>query len=109
MVKAKTATKATTKIQVSSFGRYKSSRSVISTPNPKTNGYCTVKYNNQNHLIHRLIAFAFDLPKENDQTTVDHIDLNRSNNKVENLRWATMSEQSKYSYDLNDTRQRTDP
>ncbi len=42
--------------------------------------------------VHRLVAEAF-LPKdETGKTWVDHIDGNRSNNNVENLRWVTPSE-----------------
>lgn len=43
--------------------------------------------------IHTLVARMF-IPNPDGKKTVDHIDKNRSNNKVENLRWATMLEQS---------------
>lgn len=43
--------------------------------------------------IHRLVAEAFILNPEN-KLTVDHIDRNRRNNSIENLRWATYSEQN---------------
>ena len=43
--------------------------------------------------IHRLVAEAFIEKPENDEKCwVDHIDGNRSNNNVENLRWVTPSE-----------------
>ena len=41
--------------------------------------------------IHRLVAEAF-LPKPLGATEVDHIDGNKSNNRVENLRWVTHKE-----------------
>lgn len=44
-----------------------------------------------NRYIHRLVAEAF-LPKEAGKDFVDHIDTNRTNNSVENLRWCTISE-----------------
>lgn len=39
-------------------------------------------------LVHRLVALAF-LPNENDYPYVDHINTNRQDNRVDNLRWAT--------------------
>jgi len=52
-------------------------------------GYKTTKIGGKNHLVHRLIYAMFysDVPK-----CLDHIDGNRSNNKIENLRKATFSE-----------------
>ena len=43
--------------------------------------------------IHRLVAEAF-LPKPLGATEVDHIDGNKSNNRVENLRWVSHKENS---------------
>lgn len=43
--------------------------------------------------IHRLVAEAF-IPNPQNKPTVDHIDGNRQNNAIKNLRWATYSEQN---------------
>lgn len=43
--------------------------------------------------IHRLLADAF-IPNPDGKPTVDHIDGDRENNSLENLRWATYSEQN---------------
>jgi len=43
------------------------------------------------HVVHRLVAKAF-VPNPLGKPNVDHIDNNRSNNIVTNLRWATHSE-----------------
>ena len=42
--------------------------------------------------IHRLIALHY-IPNPENKQTVDHIDRNKTNNKIENLRWATLTEQ----------------
>ena len=104
MVKVTKATKTTTKPQVSSLGRFKSSKGVVSTPKPKISGYVDVKVNGKSRLIHVLMAIAFGLPKRDDQDTVDHIDNNPSNNRLENLRWASRSEQIQHSYATNENR-----
>ena len=48
--------------------------------------------------VHRLVAMTF-LPKMEGENSVDHIDFNRKNNNLENLRWCTEKENTKHSYD----------
>lgn len=51
------------------------------------NGKCFYK------LIHKLVAEAY-IPNPNNLETVDHIDFNKENNNVSNLRWMTNKENS---------------
>ena len=101
--------------QISNQGRVKSLKTnIIMKPRKSGSGYFHIglyddiikKY--KYHMIHRLVAFAFIQNIENKQT-VDHIDRNKENNCVENLRWATPSEQainSNISYKGTNTNQK---
>ena len=56
----------------------------------KNGGYCRITISKH---VHRLVADAFlDKPDDKEKRWVDHIDGNRSNNDVSNLRWVTPSE-----------------
>ena len=59
-------------------------------------GYESIKIKTKHHLIHRLVAEAF-LEKVEDKPLVDHIDRNKFNNHVSNLRWVNWSENFKNS------------
>lgn len=59
--------------------------------------YVSLYDKNFNHKViqvHKLVVEAF-IPNPNNLPTVDHIDINALNNKVDNLRWADLSTQMK--------------
>lgn len=71
---------------------------LIKTPTlNKRNGYLVLdlyKNNKREKVpVHRLVAEAF-IPNPENKLTVDHADGDRTNNSIENLRWATYSEQN---------------
>ena len=55
--------------------------------------------------IHRLVALAF-IPNPLGLPQVNHKDLNRVNNNVDNLEWCSVSENIKHSYTANKERGR---
>ena len=65
----------------------------VFTPKPSAkNTYAQI---GRGKAFHRVVALAFLGPPPNDAYTVDHIDCDPTNNKLENLRWASKSEQSR--------------
>lgn len=92
--------------QVSSMGRARTKSPhgnvwwPIFTPRPcRSNAYALI---GRGKAFHRLVALAFLGPAPSPSHTVDHIDGDKSNNRLANLRWASKSQQSQ-----NKTRKRT--
>ena len=83
--------------QVSNFGNVMGKNDQLLKAGKDKDGYllvvlCQNKLN-KSMRVHRLVAETFDLPKRADQYSVDHIDGCKSNNNINNLRWANRSEQ----------------
>ena len=72
-------------------------KKILSPSINKDSGYYQIDLwkNNKSkkYTLHRLIASNF-IPNLEDKPTIDHIDGNRLNNDISNLRWATYSEQN---------------
>ena len=66
----------------------------------KRSGYVDVKLNGKTYYYHRIIAKHF-IPNPDDLPEVDHIDRDKANNSLENLRWVNRTEnnsnRSKYT------------
>jgi len=104
------------KYQVSNFGRVKSVERFrvgnkgaktlvperIRIQSVKSNGYNEVTLwsnaKNINAKVHRLVAVAF-IDNSDNKPTVNHKNGIKTDNRVENLEWATRSENSQHSWD----------
>lgn len=82
---------------VSNQGRVYSERSGIVLKPKHSKGYLRVGLSVdgfvRNTPIHRLVALAF-IPNPDNKPTVNHINENKEDNRVENLEWATTREQN---------------
>lgn len=67
---------------------------VLLTPHTLT-GYHTLHSRGATYLVHVLVCTLFHGERPSSDYSVDHIDRDTSNNRADNLRWATRSEQSK--------------
>ncbi len=85
-------------IRVSNMGRIKPPHCHIIYGSKTGEGY--LSYGESKKLVHIIIAEAF-LPNPEKKPEVNHKDKIRSNNKLENLEWATKSEQMIHSHQNN--------
>lgn len=83
--------------EVSNLGRLRNKKTkVIAKGTIKKNGYVDVSVNNQNYRLHRLVLQTWCPNEDYEELTVDHINGNRSDNRLENLRWTTREENTAY-------------
>ena len=87
--------------RVSSFGRFADSSGIVKVPALSTNGYMPVKVFGHQYGVHTLVCCAFHGAAPTSQHTCDHIDNDPGNNRADNLRWLTRSEQNLHSYATN--------
>jgi hypothetical protein len=80
--------------KISNFGNVKSFRRkepIILSPFKDTNGYHRVSLCGKDYSVHRLVANAF-LPKIENKDLVNHKDLVKTNNSIDNLEWCNNRE-----------------
>jgi len=92
--------------KVSNYGNVKtynwrnSKREAILKPVKTKNGYLQVALQKDGKLksfkVHRLVALTF-LDNQFNKSQVNHIDCNKSNNKIDNLEWCTPKENTAHS------------
>lgn len=80
-------------VWVSNFGNFKD---IHKRPIPKKvyqqNGYVAVKTKHGNRMAHRLVMYTWCPIEDREAFTVDHIDHNKRNNRVDNLEWVSQAE-----------------
>ena len=100
--------------EVSNYGRVKSlprttTKGGILTPHINTrNGYCYVQLSKngigKTKRVHKLVMMAFNPAPVGDKYdknyTIDHIDGDKTNNRLDNLEWVTQSENQLRAYAL---------
>lgn len=95
---------------VSNMGNIKSIKTNRILKIQKSSGYSTVGLNNINKrycfLVHRLVAKAF-IPNPENKLTVNHINHDTFDNRVENLEWNTQKEQNEHNYNTETEKRKT--
>ncbi len=82
------------KYECSNLGNFRSINTKRLLKKYQTNeGYVIVGILAKTYPVHRLLAITW-IPNPENKPTVEHIDRNRLNNELSNLKWATFSEQS---------------
>ena len=77
-------------------GKIKNKLGATLSPFKTKNGYMKINIKKKGYYVHRLVAETF-IPNPNHKMQVNHIDMNRTNNRVSNLEWVSQSENIKHA------------
>ena len=88
---------------ISSHGRvYSTKRNIFRKQSFNRRGYLQVtlhiKGKRRGALVHRLVAQAFIHQPSKEQDTVNHIDGDKTNNRIDNLEWVTLQENIDHAF-----------
>ena len=79
---------------ISNYGRIKYNNEIKNLSH-NAHGYIQTEINGKTYRINRLVAITY-LPNPKNKKMVNHIDGNKTNNKLSNLEWATCLENNKH-------------
>lgn len=77
--------------EISSNGNFKRKNKTITTGSLHKSGYKRVFINHKTYDAHKLVALIF-IPNPDNLPEIDHINTIKTDNRVENLRWCTRTE-----------------
>ena len=81
------------RVFVSTFGHVKDEHKKNVAPKINDNGYFVVRVKDKWISVHRLVLLTWrPIPNDGEPMTVDHLDSNRRNNRLDNLEWVSQDE-----------------
>jgi hypothetical protein len=84
-------------LKISSDGRIKTERGLITYGSRGRDGYHRMAFHRKSFSVHRLVAEAFHPIRPSTHTHVNHVDGSPSNNCASNLEWVTRSENAQHA------------
>lgn len=80
-------------IECSNLGNIRQNKKRVTKGHQRLRGDFSISYKGKSYQVHTLICLFFHGQRPNDTYTVDHINRDPSDNRPENLRWASPTEQ----------------
>jgi hypothetical protein len=88
---------------VSSLGRFRNGYGATYYPYARNDGYVPISIGKDTYLMHRLVAMAF-IARQDGHDFVNHRNMDRADNRVENLEWCNHEQNMQHSYATNSER-----